>query len=231
MNIVDFLGQKGIDQKLSVEFEKLCQVILEWNEKINVTAIRDPEEFMAKNIMDSLTLCGTPQLENAQTVIDIGTGGGFPGLPLAIVYPDKKFVLNDTIGKKLKVVEAAANVLGLKNVTVLHGRAEDLARMAEYRDAFDLSVSRAVANMSTLCEYCIPFVKKGGYFIAYKTEAASEEISSAKSAVEKLAAEMKPFILDGIEGSGHGFVMIEKKGSTPKAYPRKAGTPLKEPLK
>ena len=212
------------------KYEKLRDVILEWNEKINVTAIRDPEEFMAKNVKDSLLLTGTPEYENAKTVLDMGTGGGFPGLPLAINSPDKKFVLTDAIGKKLKVVQAAADELGLTNVEVIHSRAEDLARNKDHREKYDAVVSRAVANMSTLSEYCLPFVKVGGYFIAYKTWESKEEIVAAHNAITVLGGDIVRMETSGVEGNGHMFVIVKKIKPTPAKYPRKAGLPSKEPI-
>ena len=152
-------------------YEKLADIILEWNEKINVTAVREKSEFMKKNVEDSLAILGKPEFSSASRILDLGTGGGFPGLPLAIACPEKSFVLMDSVGKKLKVI---------------HARAEDLAQKPEYRERFDLVVSRAVANMSTLSEYCLPFVKKGGWFIAYKTVGAEEEINAAAKAVKLL---------------------------------------------
>ena len=152
----------------TMQLEKLRDVILEWNERINVTAIRDPKEFDQKNVQDSLSICGLAEYEGARTVLDLGTGGGFPGLPLAVVSPEKSFVLADAVGKKLKVVQAAAQALGLVNVETVHGRAEDMAKTKVHRERYDLVVSRAVANMATLSEYCLPFVKTGGFFVAYK---------------------------------------------------------------
>ena len=193
---------------------RLRDVILEWNEKINVTAIRDPQEFDRKNVQDSLSICGLPEYEAAKTVLDLGTGGGFPGLPLAVLSPEKRFVLADAIVKKLKVVQAAAQELGLVNVETVHARAEDMAKTRVHRENYDLVVSRAVANMATLSEYCLPFVRLGGFFVAYKTEDAAEEIEAAKGAIVKL---------------GGRLVRIEKAAGS-KEYPRKAGTPGKDPL-
>lgn len=212
------------------KYEKLRDIILEWNEKINVTAIRDPEDFMKKNVEDSLLLAGTPEYEKAETVLDMGTGGGFPGLPLAINSPDKQFVLTDAIGKKLKVVQAAADELGLINVTVIHSRAEDLAKKKEHREQYDAVVSRAVANMSTLSEYCLPFVKQGGHFIAYKTWDSMEEIEAASNAIKVLGGEIVRMDKCGEEGNGHMFVIVKKIKTTPSKYPRKAGLPSKEPI-
>ena len=213
------------------KLEKLADIILEWNEKINVTAIRDRAEFMKKNVDDSLEILKLPEFAEAKRILDLGTGGGFPGLPLAIACPDKELYLLDSVAKKLKVVAIAADELGLENVDVLNARAEDLAKWPAYRESFDLVVSRAVANMSTLSEYCLPFVKAGGYFVAYKTAAASEEIGAAENAVKMLGGGEQRIVSYGDGESGHIFVIIKKTAVCPKKYPRKAGLPAKQPLK
>ena len=206
-------------------YQLLTEYILEWNEKINVTAITEPDEFFELNVKDSLTICGRPEIENAKKILDMGTGGGFPGLPLAIAYPDKEFVLVDSVEKKLKVVADVAQRLGLSNVSVVHTRAEDYVS----RETFDLVVSRAVANMSTLSEYCLPFVKIGGYFVAWKAMSQEEEIRAAASAVAKLGGSPIKIEDDGA-ANGHCFAIVRKIKETPSKYPRKAGLPRKSPL-
>ena len=217
------------------QYRKLRDVILEWNEKINVTAIRDPEEFDKKNVQDSLSVTALPEYGAARSVLDLGTGGGFPGLPLAIASPEKSFVLADAVGKKLKVVQAAVQELGLVNVETVHARAEDMAKTKVHRERYDLAVSRAVANMATLSEYCLPFVKAGGFFVAYKTEDAAEEIEAAKGAIAKLGGRIlrieRPSPNSDEPYSGHTLVVVEKIARTPKEYPRKAGIPGKDPRK
>ena len=230
MELKDFIISKGLDASLADKFAEMMKLALEWNEKINITAIKTPEDFINKNIIDSLTLLGRPELASAEKILDLGTGGGYPGLPLALANPDKQFVLMDSVGKKLTVVSAIAFELGITNVKTVHARAEDLARNKAYREGFDLVVSRAVAALPALCEYCIPFVKKNGYFVAYKTETAQAELEDAKRAISKLGGGRAECIEDGISGSGHIFISIKKLSNTPAAYPRKAGLPTKEPL-
>ena len=230
MILTDFLKSRGLDAGLEDKLLELMRLSLEWNEKINVTAIRDPESFIDRNIIDSLTICRLKEFVSARSVLDLGTGGGFPGLPLAVAFPDKDFLLMDSVGKKLRVVADIAEKLGLANVTVLHARAEDAARSQEHRECFDLVVSRAVAALPVLAEYCFPFVRVGGHFAAYKTEASAEEIPAAQKAFRLLggrAADVEP---DGIDGSGHIFVISEKISPTPGRFPRKAGVPSKDPL-
>lgn len=207
-------------------YSRLTELALDWNEKINITAIKDREEFYKKNILDSLAIKVCPQFEEAKTVMDIGTGGGYPGLPLAIAYPDKSFLLVDSVGKKLRVVDDIIDRLGISNASTLHSRAEDIPGNM----LFDCVVSRAVSNMSVLCEYCLPFVKRGGVFIAYKTEEAKEEIAAAANAIKLLGGVLEQIIPDGIEGSGHIFVVVRKVKDTPAEYPRRAGDPLRKPL-
>lgn len=215
------------------KFRELTEYILEWNEKINVTAIRDSKEFMIKNIEDSLELSKLSEYAAAKEIMDMGTGGGFPGLPLAMTSPEKNFLLVDSIGKKLKVIDDVCGRLGIKNVKTLHQRAEDLNKNKK----FDLVTSRAVANLSTLSEYCLPFVKIGGYFIAFKTEDSLEEIEAAKKAIDILGGKIEKIVkyteIDSNvspDNSGHLFVVIKKEKETPPAYPRKAGEPSKKPL-
>ena len=230
VTLADFLASRKLEPELEVQLLKLMGLCLAWNEKINVTAIRDPEDFIQKNLIDSLSIIGLPAFDDAVTVLDIGTGGGFPGLPLALAFPEKEFLLVDSVGKKLKVVADIAEQLGLENVTVRQARAEDLAQDPAYREQFDLVVSRAVAVLPVLAEYCLPFVHVDGSFAAYKTAASDLEIDDAERAFEILGGELDDVVPNGVSGSGHIFVVAYKTRPTPKKYPRKTGQPQKNPL-
>lgn len=214
------------------KMEQYREQILDWNEKVNLTAITDPEEFEMKHFVDSVLICGSDEWNSCSKIIDVGTGAGFPGMPLAILFPDKKFTLMDSLGKRIKILDEIAENIGINNVELIHARAEELAKK-EYREQFDLCVSRAVANLTVLAEYCLPFVRVGGYFAPYKTKDARQEIKDSTKALNILggsfvrsdASEVEEFDLD------HQIFWIKKGKNTPSKYPRKAGTPSKEPLK
>lgn len=206
--------------------------ILELNQHINLTAITDRDEFIRKHYIDSLLCVNYDEFKNAKNIIDVGTGGGFPGVPLAIAFPEKNFVLIDSLNKRIKIINELCEKLGITNVRAVHGRAEELARKKEMRDSFDLCVSRAVANMSTLTEYCLPFVKKGGNFIAYKGPECGPEIAAASRAIKVLGGRLTHEESPVFEGSDfeHKLIFIKKEKNTESKYPRKAGTPSKEPI-
>ncbi len=221
-------------EKMLQQFAVYMEGILEWNENINLTAITDRDEFIVKHYVDSLIAKDIEAMKYAETVIDVGTGGGFPGVPLAIIFPEKQFVLMDSLNKRLKVIDDLCAKAGITNVVTLHGRAEDLARMKEHRDKYDICVSRAVANMSVLSEYCLPFVRKGGYFLAYKGPNSEEEVKAAMKAIDILGGRVESyteaFSADVFDFS-HYIICIKKIKETPAKYPRKAGIPSKDPIK
>ena len=206
--------------------------ILEINKSMNLTRVCDPEEFWYKHVLDSMACVGLDCYKDAKKVLDLGTGAGFPGIPLAVFSPNKEFLLVDSVGKKLKAVEGEVKNIGLQNVSFVHGRAEDLARDSAYRESFDLCVSRAVAFLPVLLEYCLPFIRVGGYLVSYKGPDYAEEIEASSKALKKLGGEIVSVESAGLENKEleHHMIVIRKTSPTPKSYPRKAGTPSKSPL-
>ena len=214
------------------QFDRYYELLIEWNRVMNLTGITAYEEVNLKHFTDSLTIVRINDMKNVSTLIDIGTGAGFPGIPIKIAFPHIKVVLLDSLNKRIKFLNEVVEKLNLDNVETLQGRAEDYAKKAEYREQFDMCVSRAVANLSTLGEYCIPFVKNGGCFVSYKSADSDEEIYQSEKAISILGGKISKidkFMLPGSD-MGRALVVIEKDKNTPQKYPRKAGVPSKEPL-
>lgn len=214
------------------QFIVYYEMLSEWNQFMNLTAITEYDEVMKKHFIDSISLCKAFHISEGCSCIDVGTGAGFPGLALKIAYPGLQITLLDSLNKRIQFLDAVIDKLSLTGIQTIHGRAEDFARPGKLRESFYLCVSRAVANLSTLSEYCLPFVKKGGYFISYKSEKIIEEMEAARNAISILGGEVKEqveFMLPDSDIYRNLFV-IEKKKETPKKYPRKAGLPGKEPL-
>lgn len=231
------LSDNQVDQ-----FITYYELLTEWNSFMNLTAITDFDEVCKKHFIDSISLIkakedifynlGKALEKDAITIIDVGTGAGFPGIPLKIVFPNLEVILLDSLNKRVKFLNEVISKLQLKGIAAVHGRAEDFARKEDYRNNFDLALSRAVANMSTLSEYCIPFVKTEGLFIPYKSEKITEELANANKALSILGGVITKQIEYTLPESNYyrNLVIIQKKKDTPKKYPRKAGLPAKEPL-
>lgn len=214
------------------QFMSFKTLLLEWNEKINLTTITDEEGIVYKHFLDSLTCLNGPVTFSGKKVLDLGTGAGFPGIPIKIVMPELEITLMDSLNKRIQYLNEVCQALDISNITCVHARAEEAARKSEFREKFDIVVSRAVANMSTLSEYCLPFVKVGGYFIAQKTHEAIDEINAAEKAVKILGGSAPEIISVSVPGTdlAHNLVIIRKIKATPSVYPRKAGTPAKKPI-
>lgn len=213
------------------KFYKYMNMLIEWNEKINLTAIIEPNEIILKHFIDSLTIY--KDIPNNSSVVDVGTGAGFPGIPLAIMNESLKITLVDSLNKRLIFLQEVINELNLKNVELVHARAEEFGQNKKYRECFDVSTSRAVANLSTLSEYLIPLVKVNGKVISMKASEAQEEINDAKKAIEVLGGAIEKIEEFNLPQSdiGRTVIIIRKEKTTPNKYPRKPGTPSKEPIK
>jgi 16S rRNA (guanine527-N7)-methyltransferase len=214
------------------QFNKYYELLTEWNKVMNLTGITEYDEVNEKHFVDSLAIVKAVDMNGVSSVIDIGTGAGFPGIPLKIAFPQLHVVLLDSLNKRIKFLDAVIEELGLEDIITLHGRAEDYARKEEYREKFDLCVSRAVANLATLSEYCIPYIRVGGIFISYKSGNIEDELNASKKAVNVLGGSLEDTVKFQLPGTeiGRSFVKVEKNKNTAKKYPRKAGLPGKEPI-
>lgn len=222
----------SLSEKQIRQFLDYYEMLVEWNKVMNLTAITEYEEVIEKHFIDSLASVKVCDYEGVTSVIDIGTGAGFPGIPLKIAFPHLQVVLLDSLNKRIKFLDEVIEKLGLEGIRTIHGRAEDFAKQKEYRECFDLCVSRAVANLSTLSEYCLPYVKVGGKFVPYKSGKIDEELSQSKNAVKILGGKVTDVVKFylGDTDMERSFVVVKKEKNTPKKFPRKAGLPGKEPL-
>ena len=215
------------------QFMTYYELLVEWNGFMNLTAITEYEEVLKKHFIDSLSLVKVCDLTKEMSMIDIGTGAGFPGVPLKIAFPNLKVTLLDSLHKRVQFLNTVIEKLALTNIDTVHGRAEDFARPGSLREQYDICVSRAVANLTTLSEYCIPFVKRGGVFVSYKSEKLLEEKQEAEEAISILGGNVEKQVQFTLPNSDicRNLFVIKKVKDSPKKYPRKAGLPAKEPLK
>ena len=237
------LFSKGLEElgiELSNEqieqFVKFYEMLVEKNKVMNLTGITEFEEVIVKHFIDSLALVKVidkDKLSDEISIIDIGTGAGFPGIPLKIAFPKIKITLLDSLNKRINFLKEVSEELGFENIQFIHGRSEDYGKNPQYREQFDICVSRAVANLATLSEFCVPFVKVGGSFVSYKAGDCGEEVSTSIKAVEKMGGKITTQLEYVVPTSDLNRVLlyINKEKATPKAFPRKAGTPAKEPIK
>lgn len=212
------------------QFLAYYEMLVETNKVMNLTAITEFDEVIEKHFLDSLSLIRVYDLRREVKILDMGTGAGFPGVPLKIAFPEIDLVLADSLNKRIKFLQDVIERLGLKKINAVHARAEELGKNKDYREKFDLCVSRAVANLASLSEYCIPFVNEGGMFISYKSGEIEDEVEQSKKAVSILGGSISQVYKFDLYEQKRSFVLIQKKKKTPKAYPRKAGTPTKLPL-
>ena len=231
--------KKGLDEleihlteEQTGQFLTYYELLTEWNSFMNLTASTEFQEVVTKHFLDSLAIVKAQDMKKVKTLLDVGTGAGFPGIPLAIVSPEKEFLLIDSLNKRIRIINELIGELGLRNVRAVHGRAEEMARQKQYRQKFDVCVSRAVSRMSVLSEYCLPFLHKGGWLIAYKGPDAEKELKEAQNALNILGGQLDEVTETHMEEYGlfHKIVYIKKIKETPKQYPRKAGTPDRQPL-
>lgn len=232
----------AIDTEKMDKLRKFYERLIETNKVMNLTAITEYEEVLYKHFLDSLLVvraleeAGLKEEAKAiktSKVADVGTGAGFPGIPLKICFPEMKITLIDSLSKRIKFIQGICDEMGMGDIPAIHGRCEELGRNPVHRQQYDFVLSRAVAALPVLSEYCIPFVKKGGFFISYKAEGVENEVNEAKGAIKKLGGELVNIATVPLPGTDivRDFVIIKKTGETPKKYPRRAGTPAKEPLK
>lgn len=219
-----------LSDKQIAQFNLYYELLTAKNKVMNLTAITEYNDVVKKHFIDSMMISRVLDMKKINSLCDVGTGAGFPGIPLKIVYPHLHLTLVDSVGKRVNFLSEVVEKLGLEDVEAIHSRTEDLAHNSKYREKYDLVTARAVASMNVLSEYCIPYAKIGGYFAAYKSGNIEEEIENAKNAVKILGGKIEKTDMFELYEMGRSIVLIRKVNSTPKIYPRKAGTPSKNPL-
>lgn len=229
---VSELNKLGVDlsEKQISQFLRFYEMLVEKNKVMNLTGITEFDEVIEKHFLDSISLCRVYDCSKPSSVIDLGTGAGFPGIPLKIAFPELQITLVDSLNKRIGFLNEVISELELTGISAIHSRAEELGRNKDHRENYDLCVSRAVANLSSLSEYCVPFIKVGGKFISYKGGDCQEEVVSANNAFNKLGVSLVKVETFEIGDNSRSLVVIQKESHTKKAYPRKAGTPTKDPL-
>ncbi len=231
----DITRQFGLElsERQLQQFSKYYDILVEWNSFMNLTAITDRNDVIIKHFADSLLLYKYKDLHNNLNVLDVGTGAGFPGIPLKIAFPELNVTLMDSLNKRLNFLNEVIKELELENVETVHARAEDGGRNPVYREKYDLVVSRAVANLATLSEWCLPFVKVGGYFIPYKSNALNDEMADGKKAIRILGGQVENIFNTNIPETDNqrSFVFVKKIAETDKKYPRKPGASKKPIVK
>lgn len=228
-NSMDSIEIELTDAQLNA-FETYYDMLIDRNKVMNLTAITEFDEVMDKHFLDSVYLFRSIELKADYKLIDIGTGAGFPGIPLKIVFPELKITLLDSLNKRVGFLNDVIDELNLNDIEAIHGRAEDIARDKAYRASYDIAVSRAVANLSTLSEYCLPFVKIGGKFVSYKSGDCADEVDNAKAAIHLLGGKINKIDEFSYSNNSRSFIVIDKVMNTSNKYPRKAGLPSKKPL-
>ena len=228
-NSMNSIGIELTNSQLNA-FETYYDMLIDRNKVMNLTAITEFDEVMDKHFLDSVYLFRSIELKADYKLIDIGTGAGFPGIPLKIVFPELKITLLDSLNKRVGFLNDVIDELNLNDIEAIHGRAEDIARDKTYRASYDIAVSRAVANLSTLSEYCLPFVKIGGKFVSYKSGDCADEVDNAKSAIHLLGGKINKIDEFSYSNNSRSFIVIDKVMNTSNKYPRKAGLPSKRPL-
>lgn len=224
--------QTGIElsEKQKNQYQRYYELVVEWNQKINLTAITEEEEFYSKHFYDSISLAFFKDYSNVDNICDVGSGAGFPSIPLKILYPNLEVTIVDSLNKRIKFLNLLKDELELTNCNFIHARAEEIGQNRGYREKFEIVTARAVARLNVLSELCLPLVRKNGYFLSFKAQKAEEETKEALNAIKLLGGKLEKDLEFSIEGEERHILEIRKAKETPNKYPRKVGTPNKKPL-